>query len=80
MEEPQQVLPALYLGYCEVDKPNGMETLNLAIDLILSTQSLDGQSVNVTVMSNKIRVSTSTVRCMLEFYISSTSIIFTFAG
>lgn len=57
MEEPKKLLKAYYLGSTKVDKPTGMDTLNLAIDrLTTSTPKSEHKYVHVAVAPSTITI------------------------
>lgn len=63
MEEPKKVLKAQYLGSIEVIQPNGMETLNTAIETTLNgTKPEQWENVNVAVAPSMISINSSEVR------------------
>lgn len=62
MEEPKKVLRAQYLGSIQVDQATGMDTLNDAIDRLVTTlPQEDWQPVNVAIAPSMITIQHPTV-------------------
>lgn len=74
MEEPRKVLKAQYVGSTQVRRPSGMETLNDAIDQMVSQVPTDQwREVNVAVAPSVVTVTDAEVRVPKSFPSSSSS-------
>ena len=72
MEEPRKVLKAQYVGSTQVRRPSGMETLNDAIDQMVSQVPTDQwREVNVAVAPSVVTVTDAEVRVPKSFPSSS---------
>ena len=62
MEEPRKVLKAQYLGSMPVRRPSGMETINDAIDVMMSQVPPDQwKNVNVSVAPSVVTITDAEV-------------------
>lgn len=68
MEEPRKVLKAQYIGSLQVRRPSGMDTLNDAIDQIVSQVPPDQwREVNVAVAPSVVTITDSEVNWVAPF-------------
>lgn len=68
MEEPRKVLKAQYIGSMQVRRPSGMETLNDAIDQMISQVPPDQwREVNVAVAPSVVTITDSEVSIWTTF-------------
>lgn len=62
MEEPRKVMKAQYIGSIQVRRPSGMETLNDAIDQMMSQVPADQwRDVNVAVAPSVVTITDADV-------------------
>lgn len=77
MEEPRKVLKAKYVGSLQVNRPNGMDVLNDAIDQMVNEVPADQwRDVNVAIAPSVVTITDVEVRFIVRLTLHANWIVF----